>query len=38
MLGGYILVDCRDLDHALETAERVPLVRYGSVEVRPIMA
>jgi hypothetical protein len=36
LLGGYFIVDCRDLDHALRTAERVPLARYGSVEVRPI--
>jgi hypothetical protein len=38
MLGGYFIVDCHDLDHALKTAQRVPLARYGSVEVRPIMA
>ena len=38
MLGGYFVLECRDLDHALKTAERVPLARYGSVEVRPIMA
>ena len=38
ILGGYFLVECRDLDHALATAERLPLARYGSVEVRPIVA
>jgi hypothetical protein len=38
MLGGYFILACRDLDHALKEAERVPLARYGSVEVRPIMA
>jgi hypothetical protein len=38
ILGGYFVVDCRDLDHALKVAERVPLARYGTVEVRPIMA
>jgi hypothetical protein len=37
ILGGYILLDCRDLDEALRQAARVPLARYGSVEVRPIM-
>jgi hypothetical protein len=37
VLGGYILLECRDLDEALEQAERVPLARYGSVEVRPVM-
>jgi hypothetical protein len=37
ILGGYILLECRDLDEALKQAERVPLARYGSVEVRPVM-
>jgi hypothetical protein len=37
ILGGYYLVDCRDLDEALKLAARVPLARYGSVEVRPVM-
>ena len=35
-LGGYYLLDCADLDEALEQAVRVPLARYGSVEVRPV--
>ena len=38
ILGGYFVLECRDLDHALEQAARVPLARYGSVEVRPIAA
>jgi hypothetical protein len=37
MLGGYYVLECRDLDEALRRAERVPLARYGSVEVRPIV-
>jgi hypothetical protein len=37
ILVGYILVECRDLDEALRQATRVPLARYGSVEVRPVM-
>jgi hypothetical protein len=37
ILGGYYLLDCPDLDEALKQAARVPLARYGSVEVRPIM-
>jgi hypothetical protein len=37
VLGGYYVLDCRDLDEALGHAARVPLARYGSVEVRPIM-
>jgi hypothetical protein len=36
-LGGYYILDCPDLDTALKHAARVPLARYGSVEVRPIM-
>jgi hypothetical protein len=38
ILGGYFILECRDLDHALKQAERIPLARYGSVEVRPIAA
>jgi hypothetical protein len=37
ILAGYILLDCPDLDEALRQAARVPLARYGSVEVRPVM-
>jgi hypothetical protein len=37
-LGGYYLLECADLDEALEQAARVPLARYGSVEVRPVAA
>jgi hypothetical protein len=36
-LGGYYLVDCADLDEALKLAARVPIARYGSVEVRPLV-
>lgn len=38
VLVGYYLLECRDLDHALEQAARIPLARYrdGSVEVRPV--
>lgn len=31
----YFLIDCRDLDEALEWAARIPSATYGSVEVRP---
>lgn len=37
VLGGYFLVDCRDLDQAIELAERVPLADRGSVEIRPLV-
>jgi hypothetical protein len=36
-LGGYYVVDCKDLDEAIETAARIPGARGGSIEVRPIM-
>jgi hypothetical protein len=35
-LGGYYLLDCRDLDDALDWARRMPLPG-GAVEVRPVM-
>jgi hypothetical protein len=35
-LGGYYLIDARDLDHALDIAKLCP-ARFGGVEVRPIM-
>jgi hypothetical protein len=38
ILGGYFLADCRDLDQAIELAQRVPLVGEGSVEIRPLVA
>jgi hypothetical protein len=36
-LGGYYLIDCKDLDEAIKTAAKIPSARFGSVEVRPIM-
>ena len=36
-LGGYYLVDAKDLDEAIAMAERIPAARTGSIEVRPIM-
>ncbi len=36
-VGGYTLVDCRDLDDALAWAARVPTALAGSVEVRPVI-
>ena len=37
ILGGYYLLECADLDEALAIAARIPLARYGSVEVRPVV-
>jgi hypothetical protein len=38
MLVGYYVLDCRDLDEALQHAARLPLARYGSIEVRAIVS
>jgi hypothetical protein len=35
-LGGYYIVECEDLDQAVEAAAECPGARYGSMEVRPI--
>ena len=37
VIGGYFLADCKDLDQAIELAQRVPLVDRGSVEIRPLV-
>jgi hypothetical protein len=36
-LGGYYLIDAPDLDEAIDIAARIPGVRWGTVEVRPVM-
>ena len=36
-LGGYFLVEAKDLDEAIRIAERIPGARKGTVEVRPVM-
>jgi hypothetical protein len=36
-LGGYYLLDCRDLDEAIGWAAKIPGARDGTVEVRPVM-
>jgi hypothetical protein len=35
-LGGYYLIEAKDLDAALGIAARIPSARFGSIEVRPI--
>jgi hypothetical protein len=37
ILAGFYLVDCADLDEALAIAAAMPMARYGSVEVRPVV-
>jgi len=36
-LGGYYLLDCKDIDEALDYAARIPSAAHGRVEVRPVM-
>ena len=36
-LGGFFLIDARDLDEAIEIASRVPAGRWGTVEIRPLV-
>jgi hypothetical protein len=35
-LGGFYLVQCRDIDEAIELAARIPGATHGSIEIRPI--
>jgi hypothetical protein len=35
-LGGFILIDAKDLNEAVEVASKIPPARLGGVEVRPI--
>lgn len=36
-LGGYFLIDAKNLDEAIAVAARIPMARKGTVEVRPII-
>jgi hypothetical protein len=36
-IGGYFLLDLKDLDEAIEIARRIPVVDKGSVEIRPLV-
>jgi hypothetical protein len=36
-LGGYFLIDAKDLDEAISVAARIPGARKGTVEVRPVL-
>lgn len=35
-IGGYYIVDCKNLDEAIEVASKIPGARVGTIEVRPI--
>jgi hypothetical protein len=36
-LGGFYVLDCKDLDEAIDWAAKIPGAQRGSVEVRPVM-
>jgi hypothetical protein len=36
-LGGYFMIDAKDLDEAIAVAARIPGARRGTVEIRPVL-
>ena len=36
-LGGFILVQAKDMEEAVELASKIPMAKHGTIEVRPIM-
>ena len=36
-LGGFFLIDAKDLDEAIGIAARIPIARMGTVEIRPVI-
>jgi len=36
-LGGFYLIEAKDLNEAIQIGSRIPTARFGSIEVRPIM-
>jgi hypothetical protein len=34
-MGGFDIIDCKDLDEAIEVASKHPIARYGMLELRP---
>ena len=36
-LGGYFLIDAPDLDAAIAIAARIPMAKWGAVEIRPVI-
>jgi hypothetical protein len=36
-LGGYFLIEAKDLDEAIGIAARIPAARWGTVEIRPVL-
>jgi hypothetical protein len=35
-IAGLFIVDCKDLDEAIEVAAKVPAAWYGTIEIRPV--
>jgi hypothetical protein len=36
-IGGFILIEAKDLNEAIQIASKIPVIRLGAIEVRPIM-
>lgn len=36
-LAGFYIIDCKDVDEAIEIASKIPVAREGSVEIRPVV-
>ena len=36
-LGGYYLIEAKNLDEAINIAERIPAARLGTIEIRPVL-
>jgi hypothetical protein len=36
-LGGYYLIDAKDLDEAIAIAARIPIANVGTIEIRPVL-
>jgi len=37
ILGGFTLIEARDLNEAIQIASTLPVVRFGTIEVRPVL-
>jgi hypothetical protein len=35
-IGGFYLIECDDLDQAVDAASKIPAAKHGTVEVRPV--
>jgi hypothetical protein len=37
VVGGFVLIECADLDEAIEIAAKHPAAGYGTIEIRPVL-